>query len=223
MRVYKFLQEAANFEGIDYIIEEQNANAPRNYFIQGPYLQAGVKNLNSRIYDLNEMVNEVDRYNKEFIITGRALGELGHPENSVEVNLEKCCHSVVKLEQKDNNSFYGKSKVLSTPSGAILKSLITDNIKIGLSSRALGSLKPTGDINLVENFKLICLDVVHCPSINQTVDSILENRQFVIEEGGQIVELACNSLECRLNSLPKKDVDTYIKHSFQLFLEALKK
>jgi hypothetical protein len=168
------------------------------------------------------MICEVKRYKDEFIDTNRAVGELCHPENSVDVDLSKACHMIVKLEQKDN-VFFGKSKILSTPSGAIVKSLMQDGVKIGLSSRALGSLKQAGDTSLVEGFKLICLDVVHTPSINKTVDSILENRQFIIEEGGKIVELACDSFECRLNSLPKKDVQNYIIESFRTFINELKK
>lgn len=222
MTVYKFLREAPIYEGIDYIIEEQNANAPRNYYIQGPYLMAEVENLNHRVYSLNEMINEVSRYVKEFVETSRALGEICHPENSVEVDLTRACHMITKLEQK-GNTFYGKSKILSTPSGAIVKALIQDSVKVGLSSRALGSLKNMGSKNLVENFKLICLDVVHTPSINQTVDSILESKGFIIAEGGKVVELACDSFECRLNSLPKKDVENYIKESFAQFLADLKK
>lgn len=222
MNVYKFLQETPIYDGIEYVIEEQNANAPRNFYIQGPYLMANVENLNKRVYNLNEMVCEVARYKKEFIDTNRAIGEICHPENSIDVDLTRACHMIVKMEQKEN-VFYGKSKVLNTPSGLIVKTLMQDGVKIGLSSRALGSLKQQGSVNMVEGFKLICLDVVHTPSINKTVDSIMENRQFIIAEGGRILELACDSLTCRMNSLPKKDVDTYISESFKTFFAELKK
>lgn len=179
-------------------------------------------NKNRRIYNLTEMVNEVERYKKEFIASNRSLGELSHPESSTEVNLERACHMVINLEQKDN-IFYGKSKILSTPMGTLTKQLINDGVKLGISSRALGKLIPLGENNQVEGFHLICLDVVHEPSAPALLDSIMEGRQFLIQEGGRIVELACNSLECRLNSIPKKDVETYLKESFLEFINNLRK
>jgi hypothetical protein len=130
---------------------------------------------------------------------------------------------VVSLEQRDNNYFWGKSKILSTPSGVVVRQLLSDGCKLGISSRALGRLNPRGDVNLVEGFRLLALDLVHEPSVNDAMlDSIMENRQYIIQEGGRIVELACDSLECKLNSIPKKQVESYLAESLANFFKSLK-
>lgn len=211
-------------EDLEFIVEEKSLKEPSTYYIQGPYLMAEKPNRNKRVYSLNEMTNEVDKYKREFITTNRALGELNHPLDSTEVNLERACHMIVSLEQKDNNYFWGKSKILSTPAGVIVRQLLSDGCKLGISSRALGKLIPRGDTNLVEGLKLIALDLVHLPSVEEAMlDSIMESRQYIIQEGGKIVELACDSLQCRLNTLPKKDVQKHLKESFDKFIQDLKK
>jgi hypothetical protein len=210
MQPFKLLLEKPVHEDIEVIYEEVSPSSPRTVYVQGPYLMASKPNLNHRIYDLNEMVAEVARYKKEFIDTNRSTGELNHPESSTEVDLSRACHLVTKLEQK-GDYFMGKSKILSTPSGTIVKSLLSDGVKLGISSRALGRLAPEGENNRVSGLRILAMDIVHTPSVNDAMmESIMESRSFLISEGGQIVELACDSLECRLNSLPKKDVEVYM-------------
>jgi len=210
-------------EGLEFIVEEQNTKEPANYFLQGPYLMYDKPNKNKRQYTQLEMTNEVARYKDEFVVRNRALGELNHPADSTEVDLSKACHMIVSLEQKDRNYFWGKSKILSTPSGVCVRQLLSDGCSLGISSRALGRLVPRGDINIVEGFRLLALDLVHEPSVSDAMlDSIMENRQYIIQEGGKIVELACDSLECRLNSIPKKDVNEYLAESFAKFFQSLK-
>lgn len=219
----KLLLEKPDFNNeLDVVIEEKNSKEERNIYISGIYMMAEQVNKNKRKYNLTEMVNEVARYNNEFIKTGRALGEINHPQNSTDVDLTNACHMVTSLEQK-GNFFYGKSKILSTPSGAIVKALLQDGVKLGISSRALGRLVPDGDVNLVEGLRLIALDLVHEPSVSTAMlDSVLENKQYIIKEGGKIVELQCNELECKLSNLPKKDVQNYVKESFMAFIQNLK-
>lgn len=221
MQTYRMLCEHPVTESLELIVEEKNLKDPQNYYIQGPYLMADKPNKNRRQYSLTEMTNEVARYTTEFIKANRALGELNHPAESTEVDLTKACHMVVTLEQKDN-FFFGKSKILSTPSGVIVKQLLSDGCRLGISSRGLGKLISRGDINLVEGFKLLALDLVHEPSAPALLDSILENRQYIIDQGGKIVELACDSLVCKVNSLPKKDVDNYLEEAFKSFIQSLK-
>lgn len=222
MQVLKYLRETEFSQDLEVIVEEKNNNEPRSVFIQGPYMLASQPNQNNRIYDLNEMVNEVSRYDKEFIKQSRALGELNHPQESTDVSLDKACHMIVKLEQKDN-VFFGRSKILSTPAGVIVKQLLIDGVKLGCSSRALGSLIQEGKYNKVKNFHLIAVDLVHQPSYQSAIlESITENRQYIIAEGGRIVELACDSLQCRLNAIPKKEVDKYLAESFAEFMKVLK-
>ena len=210
-------------EELEFLVEEKNTKEPCNYYLQGLYLMADKANKNKRQYSLNEMTNEVNRYKNEFVTKNRALGELNHPADSTEVDLSRACHMVVSLEQKDNNYFWGKSKILSTPTGVVVRQLLSDGVKIGISSRALGRLVPRGDVNLVEGFRLLALDLVHEPSVNDAMlDSIMENRQYIIQEGGQIVELACDSLECKLNSIPKQNVENYLAEAFAEFFKSLK-
>jgi hypothetical protein len=116
------LYEQPLTESVEFIVEEKNLKEAPTYFIQGPYLMADKPNKNHRQYNLLEMVNEVKRYNEEFIKPCRALGEICHPAESTEIDLTRACHMVVSLEQKDNNLFFGKSKILSTPSGVIIPS-----------------------------------------------------------------------------------------------------
>jgi len=223
MQLYRMISEKPISEGLEFIVEEKNTKEPSTYYLQGPYLMADRPNKNKRQYSLNEMTNEVNRYKNEFIVKNRALGELCHPADSTEIDLSKACHMVVSLEQKDNTFFWGKSKILSTPSGIVVRQLLSDGCSLGISSRALGRLVPRGDINMVEGFRLLALDLVHEPSVGDAMlDSIMENRQYIIQEGGQIVELACDSLECKLNSIPKKDVEKYLAESFADFFKALK-
>lgn len=218
----RFINEQINDQELEVIVEEKNNNEPRNVYIQGAYLLSGKPNQNKRIYDLNEMVNEVARYDKDFIKQNRGLGEINHPAESTDVDLSRACHMVTKLEQKDN-IFYGRSKILSTPSGTIVKQLLQDGVKLGVSSRALGSLIQEGQFNKVKNFHLIAIDLVHQPSYQDAMmESIMEGRQYIIAEGGKIVELACDSLQCRLNAIPKKDVESYMVESFAQFMTALR-
>ena len=134
---FKLLVEKPDLHEFEYILEEQNDKADSKLFVSGPYMQFGEKNRNGRIYEGEEMVKEVSRYTEEMINQKRALGELNHP-TSAEVNPEKACHMVTELKQ-NGNIFYGKSQVLSTPVGQIMRSLIMDGVKLGMSSRALGN------------------------------------------------------------------------------------
>ena len=174
---------------LNYLVEEKNANEPRTLYIQGPFLMAEQKNKNGRIYSLNEMVGEVGRYQNEMVKLGRSLGELNHPQ-SVEVNPERACHMITELKQ-DGNMFIGKSKVLSSPMGQIVRSLIMDGVKLGISSRALGKLLPGTDneTHAVQGFHLICCDIVHDPSVSTAfVNGILEAKEWILQHDGTIVE-----------------------------------
>lgn len=222
-RYYNFLRESS-YEDLDYIVEQQNGDAPKCHYLTGPFMMAGSPNKNKRIYDIDEMITESERYTTEYVKTGRALGELNHPigEGCTEINLEKAAHMVVNLERKDNLIF-GKTKILSTPTGVITRQLLSDGVKIGISSRALGKLIPENGFNKVKGLKLICLDLVHEPSAPAMLESIMESKQFLIEEGGKIVEIALEGVEKRISNLPRKDVDDYLKETFIKFFDSLKK
>jgi hypothetical protein len=198
---HKLLIEEPLFD-LQYLIEEKNKNEPSVLYIQGPFLMSEQKNKNGRIYKLDEMVNEVNRYTREMIKENRSLGELNHPE-SVEVNPERACHMIVELRQ-EGNMFFGKSKILSTPMGSLVRALIMDNVKLGVSSRALGKLLPQGDAHAVQGFHLICADVVHDPSVPTAfVNGIMEAKEWILEQDGTIVE-AYDIFEKKISTQPKK-------------------
>lgn len=220
---YSLIVEDPSYE-VKYLIEEQNRNEPSNYFIQGPYLMAEQSNRNKRIYKLNEMVNEVNRYNTEMIKTGRALGELEHPQ-SPSITIERVCHMVVDLKQ-NGNIFEGKSKILhgeGLPMGNLVRGLILAGARLGVSSRALGKLTPQGDCNVVEEFRLVAVDVVADPSVPTAfVNGILESKQWIVGESGEFEPVVLN-FEKSIKTLPKKNKDTYLREQVLSFINGLKK
>lgn len=217
----KLLVDEPVFE-LEYIVEEKNKNEPSTLYIQGPFLMSEQKNKNGRIYSLNEMVQEVNRYTSEMIKEKRALGELNHP-TSVEVNPERACHMITELRQ-EGNMFYGKSKILSTPMGQLVRALIMDNVKLGVSSRALGKLMPQGDAHAVQGFHLICCDVVHDPSVSTAfVNGIMEAKEWILNTDGTIVE-AYDRFESELRTLPRRSdaKEALLKEQILKFINTLK-
>jgi hypothetical protein len=219
----KFLVEDIH-EGLDFMIEEKNRQGEQKLYITGPFLMAEEKNQNGRIYRLDEMSREVERYTNDMVKSRRAIGEMNHPQ-STEVNPVNACHVVTELKQS-GNYFMGKSQVLNTPMGLLLKSLIQDNIKMGISSRALGNVNETSDAKHVSNFHLICLDVVHQPSVqNAMLESVMESKEWMIKPDGSIIECAAKAykaLEENLRTVPKHGTDKFLKESLMKFIDMLK-
>jgi hypothetical protein len=222
MALRLLVEQPAPEEEFEYIVEEQNNNKPSNLFITGPYMQCEQINKNKRVYSEREMDREVNRYISEMVKTKRAMGELNHPTKA-EVDLERACHMVVDL-RKEGNTYYGKSKVLSTPTGMIVRSLINDGVKIGMSSRALGKLtEESNGINRVTEFRLVAVDCVADPSCPSAfVNGILESKQFVLKEDGRLEEYF-DKFSNSISSLPKKDVDSFLKEQIIEFLSKISK
>jgi hypothetical protein len=221
MSLKLIVEKPAPEEEFEYILEEKDRNSPATLYIKGPYMMAENYNRNNRLYRLEEMVSEVNRYTSEMIKTNRALGTLNH-ESSAEVNLDRVCHIVTEMSQ-DGNVFHGKSKVLSTPCGNIVRALINDGVKVGMSSRALGQLQEgTGGKNIVKDFRLISIDCVADPSFPKAfVNGILESKQWVLGESGQFEEVYAN-FENKISNLPKKQIEEYLKESILDFLNKIK-
>jgi hypothetical protein len=215
---FKLLVEKPDLSDFEYIVEEKNAKEPSKLYIQGPFMMASEKNRNNRIYNLEEMAKEVTRYTSEMIDENRAMGELNHP-TTAEVDLERACHIVTELKQKDN-VFYGKSKVLSTPCGQIVRSLVMDGVKVGVSSRALGKLDETPEgVSLVSDMKLVAIDCVADPSFPKAfVNGILESKQWVLASDGKYEEIY-NKFEKNISNLPKKDLDCYLREQIISFIK----
>ena len=173
-----------NDYGVQPVIVEENENGKKDYFIEGIFMQSEIKNRNGRIYPKEVIQNEVKRYNKEFVQKDRAFGELGHPEGPT-INLDKVSHLITKLEE-DGNNFVGRAKILSTPNGQIVKNLIDDGAKLGVSSRGLGSLESKGNAQYVkDDFQLATAgDIVADPSAPEAfVEGIMEGVEWIYENG----------------------------------------
>ena len=170
-------------ESVEFLVEQKNGK--KNMYIEGVFLQGNIKNRNGRMYPMETLRREVGRYNENHVQSGRALGELGHPEGPT-VNLDRVSHKIVSLKESGSN-FVGKAKILGTPMGKIASSLIEEGVKLGVSSRGIGSLKPTREgINVVgDDFMLAtAADIVADPSAPDAfVEGIMEGKDWVWDGG----------------------------------------
>ena len=187
-------------EQVEVIVE--NRNGKKNLFIEGVFLQGEIKNRNGRMYPMQTLAREVGRYNENFVEKGRALGELGHPDGPT-VNLDRVSHKIVSLKENGNN-FIGKAKILSTPMGKIASNLLGEGVKLGVSSRGVGSLNKTNEGYSVvgEDFTLAtAADIVADPSAPDAfVDGIMEGKDWVWD-GGILRERIATKTYKRINTL----------------------
>ena len=166
------------------VITEANEEGGKNYFIEGVFMQGGVKNKNGRIYPVDVLKNEVDRYNKQYVKENRAYGELGHPTGPT-INLDRVSHVIKELHQ-DGNNFVGKAKVMDTPSGNIVKNLMKEGCRLGVSSRGMGTLHKKGDaMEVGKDFYLATAgDIVADPSApNAFVQGVMEGVEWIWDNG----------------------------------------
>ena len=170
-------------EDIEYITEADE-DGKKNYRIKGVFMEADIKNRNNRMYPMNVLQKEVSRYNKEYVQQNRAFGELGHPDGPT-VNLERVSHMITKL-YPDGKQFVGEAKVMDTPYGKIVKNLIDEGAKLGVSSRGMGSLEPQRDMHVVKDdfYLATAADIVADPSApNAFVEGIMEGKEWVWDNG----------------------------------------
>lgn len=217
----RLLTEVPIQEQLEILVEEKNTKEPSTMWVQGPYMAAETLNKNKRKYDGREMANEVDRYIREMVRTNRSMGELNHPA-SAEVNPERACHLVTEIN-RDGNVYSGRSKILSSPLGLLVRSLINDGVKVGMSSRALGKLvEESSGVNRVTSMRLIAIDCVADPSFTKAfVNGILESKQYVVTADGSYEELYDGFISTIAN-LPRKDVEAYLKNQIIQFIESFK-
>lgn len=208
------------FDNFEIIEEQNNLKGQSTLYVKGPFIGCNQVNRNKRYYGLDETRKDVSRYITEMVIPGRAMGELNHP-SSPDVNLERACHLITQLDE-DGDAFMGKAKVLSSPCGQILRALINDGVKVGMSTRALGSLKESKrDYNIVENMYLVAIDAVADPSYPKAfVNGILESKSFVIDQEGRFEELY-DGFEKTIATLPKRNLDSYLREQVINFINAL--
>ena len=209
MDAVKLISEAV--EEVEYITEEKD-DGGKNYKIRGIFMQADIKNRNGRVYPMEVLDEEVKKYNKNFIQQNRAFGELGHPDGPT-VNLERVSHMITSLKP-DGKNFIGEAKIMDTPMGKIVKNLMDEGAKLGVSSRGMGSLRQKGGANVVSDdfYLATAADIVADPSApNAFVEGIMEGKEWVWNNGALV--------EAHVADLKKKfDVK---KRQRQVNLEAL--
>ena len=207
---------------VKFIVEGKGGN--KKMYIEGVFLQGDIKNRNGRLYPVNTLAREVNRYNEQFVKKGRALGELGHPDGPT-VNLDRVSHKITSLHQEGKN-FVGKAQLLSTPMGKIATNLIGEGVTLGVSSRGVGSLKEdtaSGCKVVGEDFMLAtAADIVADPSAPDAfVSGIMEGKEWVWE-GGSLREQLVEKTGKRINTLvSQKRLDEHKLDLFNNFLNSL--
>ena len=184
MNTVKLFSESV--EEVEYITEAKE-DGSKSYKIRGIFMQADIKNRNGRVYPMEILENEVGKYNKNFIKEKRAFGELGHPEGPT-VNLERVSHMITSLTP-DGKNFIGEAKIMDTPMGKIVKNLMDEGAKLGVSSRGMGSLESKGGANYVRDdfYLATAADIVADPSApNAFVEGIMEGQEWVWNNGSLI-------------------------------------
>ena len=204
------------------IITEGKGSGKKLY-IEGVFLQGNIKNRNGRMYPMETLAKEVNRYNESFVNKGRALGELGHPDGPT-VNLDRVSHKITSLTQEGNN-FKGKAQILNTPMGKIASSLLGEGVMLGVSSRGVGSLKTTSEGHKVvgEDFMLAtAADIVADPSAPDAfVQGIMEGKEW-IWDGGKLREQLAETTQRRINTLvSQKRLEEHKLNLFNEFLSNL--
>ena len=208
-------------ESVKYLTEASE-NGKKKLYIEGTFLVGEQVNKNNRMYKMDTLRKEVSRYNEEFIKTGRALGELGHPDTP-SLNLERVSHKITSLVE-DGNTFYGRALILETPYGQIVKNFIDNDIQVGVSSRAMGSLVQTREgYSLVQDdLKLAtAADIVADPSApGAFVNGIMENKEWMFVEG-RFVEVDFDNTKKQIKSASKAQIEQVALKLFENYLRKL--
>tara|TARA_B100001964_G_scaffold87556_1_gene98558 strand:- start:141 stop:779 length:639 start_codon:yes stop_codon:yes gene_type:complete len=202
---------------VEYITEGKS----KQQYIQGIFMQADIKNQNGRVYPHSVLKNEVKSFNKKYVEEGRALGELGHPMGPI-INLDRVSH-VIKELHEDGKNFIGKAKVMDTPNGKIVKNFISEGVKLGVSSRGMGSVKPNkkGVNEVQKDFVLSTIDIVADPSAPDAfVNGIMEGKEWVWENG-VIKEKDIDDMRKTIDSASRKELEQKKLEVFTKFLQNL--
>ena len=218
METVKLFSEAV--EEVEYICE-QKENGDKNYKIKGIFMQADVKNRNGRVYPMEVLEREVAKYNKKFVNEKRAFGELGHPEGPT-VNLERVSHMITSLKP-DGKNFIGEAKIMSTPMGEIVKNLMDEGAKLGVSSRGMGSLVQKNGANYVRDdfYLATAADIVADPSAPDAfVEGIMEGKEWVWNNG-VLQEKYVSSIKKELDQATLHNIQERKVSAFKQFLKGL--
>ena len=205
---------------VDFICEDSK-DGKKNYFIEGVFLQAELKNRNNRMYPLKTLSKEVAKYDENYIQKGRALGELGHPDGP-SINLDRVSHKILSLKE-DGNNFIGRAKLLDTPMGGIAKNLLDEGVKLGVSSRGMCSIRKEENCNVVmDDFMLAtAADIVAEPTAPDAfVNGIMEGKEWVWDNGvlkeAKVAQIKKEIDQATLLNLQERKVS-----AFEAFLKSL--
>ena len=206
-------------EDLEYLVEERGGK--KSMFINGVFMMSETKNRNGRIYTKDILFNEVNRYRNQYVDKKRAFGELGHPEGPT-INLERVSHMVTELKE-DGNNIIGKAKIMDTPYGNIVKNLISEGAKLGVSSRGMVSLEEKGGANYVKDdfYLATAADIVADPSAPDAfVDGIMEGKEW-IWDNGVVKESIISKIKESVKKSPASNLDSTKLKAFNSFLSKL--
>ena len=204
---------------VNFLSEEKEGK--RSHFIEGVFLQSEIENKNGRKYPFKTLEREVAKYDESYIRKGRALGELGHPDGP-SINLDKVSHKIQSLKAEGNN-FIGRAKILDTPMGNIAKNLLDEGVKLGVSSRGMGSLRKEGNCNIVQDDFMLATaaDIVADPSAPDAfVDGIMEGKEWVWDNG-ILKESAVAQIKQEIDQATLINIQERKVSAFDKFLKSL--
>ena len=215
----KLITEVVDENAIEFITEENNGQ--KSHYIKGVFMQAEQKNRNGRIYPKKVLDEQVRKYVNNYVVQNRAFGELGHPDGPV-VNLERVSHMIKELNE-DGNNWVGKAKIMDTPYGKIVKNLIDEGAKLGVSSRGMGSLKNVKGTNIVQDdfYLATAADIVADPSAPEAfVEGVMEGKEWVWDNG-VIREREIEKIRNELTNAKRKQLEETKLNLFKSFLSKL--
>jgi hypothetical protein len=215
----KLITEVVDENAIEFITEENNGE--KSHYIKGVFMQAEQKNRNGRIYPKKVLDEQVRKYVNNYVDQNRAFGELGHPDGPV-VNLERVSHMIKELRE-DGNNWVGKAKIMDTPYGKIVKNLIDEGAKLGVSSRGMGSLKNVKGTNIVQDdfYLATAADIVADPSAPEAfVEGVMEGKEWVWNNG-VIREQDVETIRDELTKAKRKQLEEAKLNLFKSFLSKL--
>ena len=210
---------AEEIEAVEFITEEKGGK--KSHFIEGIFLQSEITNKNGRMYPFKTLQREVAKYEESQIRKGRALGELGHPDGP-SINLDRVSHKIESLRE-DGNNFVGRAKILDTPMGNIASSLLSEGVRLGVSSRGMGSLKKENNSNVVQDDFMLATaaDIVADPSAPDAfVDGIMEGKEWVWDNG-ILKEAAIAEIKREIDHATLINIQEKKLSAFEKFLKSL--
>ena len=199
----------------------EGKNGKKSHFIEGVFLQGEIKNRNGRMYPISTLQREAVNYNKKYIEKGRALGELGHPDGPT-INLDRVSHLITSLKQEGNN-YIGKARLLDTPMGNIAKNLIDEGVKLGVSSRGLGTIRERDGVKVVmDDFMLAtAADIVADPSAPDAfVNGIMEGKEWIYNNGS-VQEQTVEQIKKRIDNAALNQMEQVKLSAFNQYMQSL--